>query len=348
MSKNTLQLPELCLGTMTWGQQNTQDQGFAQMDYAWEQGVKFWDTAEMYSVPAAAETYASTETIIGNWLASRGGRDNIILATKVIGNTPSMYWIRQGDQQENGHGVSSSLVQACEDSLQRLQTDYIDLYQLHWPERAVNNFGTLGYSVTDDELYSLERLRNTVKTLGDLISQGKIRHWGLSNESAWGIMKFIQIADELGVPRPLSVQNPYSLLNRSAEVGVAEVCHREGVQFMAYSTLGMGMLTGKYDGGALPAGARLEVFKDHFRRYSGAQAVKASQAYNDLAREFGLEPAHLALAWVNAQPWVQSNIIGGTSVEQLQINVASLEVNLSDELVQRVEEIHEIYTYPAP
>lgn len=348
MSAQKLQLPEFCLGTMTWGQQNTPEQGFAQMDFAWEQNLRFWDTAEMYSVPAAAETYASTETIMGNWLASRGKRNDILIATKVIGHKPEMHWIRSGASQENGHGNPESLTAACEASLRRLQTDYIDLYQLHWPERGVNNFGTLGFKVSDSELYSVERLRTTVVTLGELISAGKIRHWGLSNESAWGIMKFIQIADELGVPRPLSVQNPYSLLNRSAEVGVAEVCHREGVQFMAYSTLGMGMLTGKYDGGALPTGTRLQIFKDHFRRYSGAQAVLAAQAYNDLAREFGLEPAHLALAWVNAQPWVRSNIVAGTTVAQLQTNLAAQNVSLSAELVQRIEALHQIYTYPAP
>lgn len=342
----SLDVSRICLGTMTWGQQNTQEQGFAQMDFALEQGVFFWDTAEMYAVPPQAQTYGATEKVMGAWFAERQKRDQVVLATKVIGQNPAMNWIRAG--KANGFGSPESLQQACEDSLRRLQTDYVDLYQLHWPERQANYFGRLGFSVAEQEAWTEEAMVQTLRTLDHLLKQGKIRMWGLSNETAWGIMKYLRLADELGIARPVSVQNPYSLLNRSAEVGVAEVCYREHLHFMAYSVLGMGMLTGKYDHQQSPAGARLTLFKDYFLRYSSPQAVEAAALYNQLARDHGWSPTQLALAYVHHRKWMGSTIVGATSVEQLHHNLEAFSLDLSEEICQEIDKIHQQYPYPAP
>lgn len=337
-----LKVSRICLGTMTWGEQNTQAEAFTQMDYALDQGVNFWDTAELYAIPPKAETYGLTEQIIGRWFAERGGRDKVVLTSKVAGPAEFVSHIRGGKTRFN----EAQLGQALEDSLKRLQTDYIDLYQLHWPERPTNFFGHLGYqSLAEPE--DLTPLADTLMVLSKLVEQGKIRSIGLSNETAWGAMKFIQLAESLGLEKIVTVQNPYNLLNRSYEVGLAEVSHREGVGLLAYSPLGFGVLSGKYLNDKKPPGARLTLF-DSYDRYSSPNAIKSTELYAALARGNGLTPAQLALAFVNSRPFVTANIIGATTMGQLKENIDSIQVSLSDDILQEIERIHQTYTIPSP
>ena len=332
----------LCLGTMTFGEQNSEREAFAQLDMAIEAGVNFIDTAEMYSVPPRAETMGSTETIIGRWLAQRGLRDRVVIATKVAG--PGGDWlpyIRGG----GNHLDRDNILAAVDGSLQRLQTDVIDLYQLHWPERRTNYFGELGYThePSPDEVPLLESLQ----ALGALVDAGKIRFIGVSNESPWGLMRYLQLAERHGLPRAVTVQNPYSLLNRTFEVGLAEVSHREDVGLMAYSPLGFGVLSGKYLHGAQPADGRLTLFPD-YTRYSNPQAQKATHDYVVLARDNGLDPAQMALAFVTGRPFVTSNIIGCTTLEQLRNNLDSVNLTLDDDLLGDIEAIHQRHPNPSP
>ncbi len=273
------------------------------MDLALDRGINFFDTAEMYAVPASAETSGRTEEIIGQWFAKTGNRDKVVLATKAAGPGDYVKHIRGGPRLNQDH-----LERAVETSLKRLQTDVIDVYQLHWPERTTNYFGRLGYKHREDQ--DAVPIAETVAALKKLVDSGKIRHWGLSNETAWGTMAFIREAEKIGLAPPVSIQNPYSLLNRSFEVGLAEVAHRENVGLLAYSPLAFGMLTGKYRGGQWPANARLTLFK-HFARYTNDQATDATEAYCRLAEERGVSPTHLALQFVTTRPFVTSNIIGG-------------------------------------
>ena len=340
LGRTDLKVSALCLGTMTWGNQNTQDDAFAQMDLAVSHGINFFDTAEMYAVPSSAETAGKTETIIGNWLARTGKRDDILLATKATGPGDWMTHIRGGPRLNREH-----ITQAVESSLRRLQTDVIDLYQMHWPERSTNFFGRLGYRHRDDE--QAVPIAETIEVLNDLIKQGKIRHYGLSNESAWGAMTYLHEASRLGAPRPASIQNPYSLLNRSFEVGLAEVAHREQLGLLAYSPLAFGLLSGKYLNGQQPEGARLTLFKQ-FSRYTNASSLKATERYQALAREHGLSLTQMALQYVTSRPFVTSNIIGATSLPQLEENLGSLEVVIDKTLEQAIDAIHAEHTYPAP
>ncbi|MEJ2360901.1 MAG: NADP(H)-dependent aldo-keto reductase [Gammaproteobacteria bacterium] len=332
----------ICLGTMTWGQQNTEQDGFAQMDYALEQGVNFFDTAELYSIPPNASTYGSTETIIGNWLTSRGKRDQIVLASKVAG--PGADWIphiRQGQTRLDRKNIEAAL----DASLQRLQTDYLDLYQLHWPDRNTNFFGKLGYTHNPDE--QATPIEETLEVLNDLVKAGKIRHIGLSNETPWGVMEFLRISQNRGWPRVVSVQNPYSLLNRSFEVGLAEIAVREQVGLLAYSPLGFGVLSGKYLGGQQPAGARISLWPN-YSRYTNPQANAATAAYVELARQHDLDPAQMALAYIHSRDFLTSTIIGATSLSQLKSNIASAELVLSAEVLEAIEAIHCQYPNPSP
>ena len=332
----------ICLGTMTWGQQNTREQAFEQMDYALSQGVNFFDTAELYAIPPQAGTYGRTEEIIGEWLQARGTRDQIVLTSKVAG--PGEEWIphiRGGKTRFDQGDITSAL----DASLKRLQTDYLDLYQLHWPQREANFFGKLGFKAPADE--HITPILETLEALGEQVKAGKIRHIGLSNETPWGVMQFLYYAELAGLPRIVSVQNPYSLLNRTYEVGLAEVSWREQVGLLAYSPLGFGVLSGKYLHGAQPDGARLSLFPD-YTRYSNPAAVAATEAYVALARKHGLEPSQMALAYVNGRPFLTSTIIGATTMEQLRSNVDSINLHLSDEVLSAIEEIHNAHANPSP
>ncbi|TVP15454.1 NADP(H)-dependent aldo-keto reductase [Shewanella sp. KCT] len=338
---SSLDVSKICLGTMTWGEQNTQAQAFEQLDYAIGQGINFIDTAEMYPVPPKAETQGETERILGNYLKARGKRDDLIIATKVAAPGGKSDYIRQNMALD-----WRNIHQAVNDSLERLQIETIDLYQLHWPDRNTNFFGELFYEQQDDE--KLTPIVETLEALADLIKAGKIRYIGVSNETPWGLMKYLQLAEKHGLPRIISVQNPYNLLNRSFEVGMAEIAHREELPLLAYSPLAFGALSGKYIGGQWPEGARLTLFK-RFARYTGSQmALDATQAYVELAREFNLSPAQMALAFVNGRRFVGSNIIGATNLEQLKENIDSASVSLSDELMGRIDELAAIYRIPCP
>ena len=331
----------LCLGTMTYGKQNTQQDASSQLDYAVERGINFIDTAEMYPVPPETETQGDTETMIGRWLTDRGGRDDLVIATKISG--PGLSTVRNG----KGDYSAEQLRTAVDESLQRLRTDVIDLYQLHWPARNSNFFGKLGFTPRGDEPDPVDGMLEVLETLQSLVTAGKIRHVGLSNESAWGTMKFLELAERHGLPRMVSVQNPYNLLNRSYEVGLAEVSHREQVGLLPYSPLAFGVLSGKYLDDGQPENARLTLF-DRFTRYTKAPGVRATEAYVQLAREHGLDPAQMALAWVTGRPFVTSNIIGATTIEQLENDIDSAEVNLSDEVLDAIEAIHADAPNPCP
>lgn len=340
-----IQVSLIGLGTMTWGEQNTERDAHEQLDFALDQGINLVDAAEMYPVPPKPETQGRTEAYIGTWLARTGRRQDIILATKAAGRAhdagrPSH--IRGGRTTF----AREHLVEALDESLKRLQTDYVDLYQLHWPDRQTATFGKLAYPWPQGEEHTVPILE-TLQTLADLIKAGKIRHIGLSNESPWGLAQFLKYAETLGLPKVVSVQNPYNLLNRLYESGLSEFTRHESVGLLAYSPLAMGMLTGKYHGGVRPEGARLTLF-DRFTRYSNDEAVAAAHDYVELARQHGLSPAQMALAWINHQPFVTSNLVGATSVAQLQENIDSLQVVLPPEVIEGIQRIHKRYPNPAP
>jgi aryl-alcohol dehydrogenase-like predicted oxidoreductase len=336
-----LEVSLICLGSMTWGEQNSEEEGHEQLDFAIGYGVNFIDTAELYAIPAKAETYGRTEEIIGSWLKARRNRDKVIIASKIAG--PGKGWvdhIRNGESRFDRKNIETAL----HNSLQRLQTDYIDLYQLHWPERTTNYFGRLGYTHSEEDFTPI---KETLSVLAEYVREGKIRHIGLSNETPWGVMKFLQIADEMDLPRVVSVQNPYSLLNRSFEVGLAEIAQREQVGLLAYSPLGFGVLSGKYlDGGGGPRD-RLSRFPE-YDRYSNNEAVAATREYVSLAHEMNLSPSQMALAYVNSRTFLTSNIIGATSIKQLQENITSIDLKLSDDLLERIEAIHKRFPIPSP
>lgn len=341
LGKTGLRVSQICLGSMTWGEQNDPRDAFAQLDLARARGVNFIDTAEMYPVPPRAETYARTESILGDWLRARGGRDDLVIASKVCGPANWLPWVRDGNPRlDRGH-----IEAAINASLARLGTDYIDLYQLHWPDRSTNFFGAMGYAHRADE--TATPIEETLGALSDLVDSGKVRHVGLSNETPWGAMRFLEVSARGGGPRMASIQNPYNLLNRTFEIGLAEVAHREQLGLLAYSPLAFGVLSGKYLDGTRPDGARLTLFS-RFSRYTNPQADKATAAYVRLARDSGLDPAQMALAWVNSRPFVTSNIIGATQIPQLEANLASTEVSLAPDVVEAIGRIHREQPNPAP
>ncbi len=342
LGTSDIEVSLICLGTMTFGEQNSEAEGHQQLDYALEQGVNFIDTAELYAIPPRAETQGRTEAIIGSWLTKRGRREDVVIASKIAG--PGVGWIdhiRDGQSVFNRHHIESAL----NASLQRLQTDYLDLYQLHWPERATNYFGRLGYEHSEPNDFT--PIEETLSVLKEQIDAGKIRAIGLSNETAWGTMKFLQIAERLGLPRVVSVQNPYSLLNRSFEVGLAEVAHREAVGLLAYSPLGFGVLSGKYVEGSSEPRDRINRWPD-YSRYTNEQALAATRAYAALAREHGLTPAQMALAYVNSRSFLTSNIIGATTMAQLEENIGSAAITLDESVVEGIEAIHVQHPNPSP
>lgn len=330
----------ICLGTMTWGEQNTEQEAFEQLDYATAEGVNFIDAAEMYPVPPRPETQGLTETYLGNWLARRGRRDDLVIASKVAGPGNGLSYLRNGPRLTRAH-----IREACDASLRRLQTDYIDLYQVHWPDRSTNFFGKLGYVHNPDEDFT--PIEETLAALDELVREGKVRHIGLSNETPWGIMEYLRLAREKSWPRVASVQNPYNLLNRSFEVGSAEIAHREQAGLLAYSPLAFGMLSGKYLGDTWPEKARLTLY-ERFSRYTSGRGADATRAYVELARSHGLSPVQMALAYVNSRSFVTSNIIGATTMDQLRENLGSADLTLSTEVLEAIEGIHQEFTYPCP
>ncbi|MGQ8973716.1 NADP(H)-dependent aldo-keto reductase [Acinetobacter schindleri] len=337
-------LPEICLGTMTFGEQNTQEEAFKQLDYALDQGLYFWDTAEMYPVPPKPETQGATERIIGNWIASRGGRDKLFLASKIAGPSQGGSHIRDGQTRFGADEISAAIDQ----SLSRLQTDYIDLYQLHWPQRPTNFFGKLGYGNAEAaEDRAVTDLEETLTALQYEIKNGRIRYIGLSNETPWGTMKFLHLAEKLGLSKFVSVQNPYNLLNRTYEIGMSEIAKYEGVGLLAYSPLAFGYLTGKFRNGARPAKARVTLFS-RFSRYSNPESEWAVEQYAQLAEQHGLTLTQLALAFIKQQFFVTSTIIGATNLDQLKENIQAFEVNLSEEVLKGIEAIHRQQPNPAP
>lgn len=342
LGNTDIHVTPICLGTMTWGKQNTQTEAFEQLDYAMDRGINFIDTAELYPVPPEAETYGATESIIGNWLKQSGKRDDIILASKVASPREWCAHIRDGDPKLNRANITTAL----DNTLKRLKTDYLDLYQVHWPERSTNFFGTLGYGTEDQSITT--PIRETMAILGELVKQGKVRHVGISNETPWGTMQYLRCAETHNLPRIQSIQNPYSLLNRSFEIGLAEFAHREQVGLLAYSPLGFGTLSGKYRGGRLPEGSRLSLFADRYSRYSNPEGIRATEKYVALAHRFGISPAQMALAFVNCRPFVTANIIGATTMEQLKENIATVDILLSDELIKEIEAIHVSQPNPCP
>jgi aryl-alcohol dehydrogenase-like predicted oxidoreductase len=344
LANTNVEVSAIGLGTMTWGEQNTEAEAHAQMDYAFERGVNLFDTAEMYPVPPRAETQGSTERYVGTWLKKTGLRDKIFLATKMAG--PSRQPGRPSHIRGQGNQFDRpNLTQALNDSLQRLQTDHVDLYQLHWPDRSTITFGRTTYPWEDEP--NTVPIEETLEVLTDFVRQGKVRYLGVSNETPWGVAQFLAAAQRLGLERIVSIQNPYNLVNRTFEVGLAEFSHRDHVGLLAYSPLAFGWLSGKYEGGARPAGARITLF-ERFTRYTKPQAQAAFSAYVQLAREHGLTPAQMALAFVNSRPFTTSNLVGATSLEQLKENIDSIDIVLNEEVLAGIEAIHEKHPNPAP
>ena len=341
LGRTDIKVSALCLGTMTWGEQNTEAEGHEQMDYALERGINFFDTAEMYAIPPREETFGRTEEIIGTWLTARRARERIVLATKVVGPGPRFPYVRDGAPRLD----RKNMTEALDGSLRRLQTDYVDLYQLHWPDRWTNMFGQLGYRHDPEE--TATPAEETLEVLDAFVRAGKVRHVGLSNETPWGVMRFLNLAEARGWPRMVSIQNPFSLLNRTFEVGLAECAVREQCGLLAYSPMAGGALSGKYLNGARPAGARVTLFSQ-FTRYSNPQGVKATARYVELARQHGLDPAQMALAFVTSQPFVTSNIIGATSMAQLRSNIASADLPLSEDVLADIEAIQTDIPNPCP
>ena len=341
LGNTDLKVSTICIGTMTWGEQNNQKEAFEQMDYAISQGINFFDTAEMYAVPSTEKTFGKTETIIGNWFKERNNRKKVILATKISG--PGLSWIRGGGLQYTKENVSSALL----GSLERLQTDYIDLYQLHWPERNTNYFGKLGYKHKTEER-EWNDFESILRTLKQFVDEGKIHYIGLSNESAWGLSKFLELSKSQDLPRVMSVQNPYNLLNRTYEVGLAEISIREQSGLLAYSPLASGVLSGKYRNNQKPKGSRLQLFGDYFPRYAGKLSNLAVEEYFKVAKKHKISLAQLSLAFVNQQSFVTSNIIGATTMKQLEENIGSTNIKLSSEIIDEINLVHKNNSNPAP
>ncbi len=340
LGNTNLDVSTICLGTMTWGEQNTQAEGFEQMNYALEKGINFFDTAELYAIPPKKETYGKTEEIIGNWFNERNNREEIILATKISG--PGLSWIRGGGNQFD----KKNLNEAVNGSLKRLQTDYIDLYQLHWPERKSNYFGKLGYEHKDDNDWN--GFEEILDCLNEIIKSGKIKYVGLSNETAWGLSKFIEISKSKNLPRMMSVQNPYNLLNRTYEIGLAETSIRENSGLLAYSPLASGVLSGKYRNGNLPDGSRMKLFGDRFPRYKTVNATGAVEEYYKISKKYNLDLSQMSLKFCEIQPFTTSIIIGATTMEQLKTDVESVNVKLSNEIIKEINEVQKKYPNPCP
>ncbi|WP_040247018.1 aldo/keto reductase [Psychroserpens mesophilus] len=340
LPKTDIKVSKICLGTMTWGNQNTQEEGFAQMDLALDKGVNFFDCAELYPVPATAERYADTERIIGNWFEKTGNRDKVVLATKIAGTGDYTAHIRTTGFSKD------ALNEAVNNSLKRLKTDYIDLYQLHWPERDTNTFGVRDYKHNPDDTWT-DNFNEILHNLDEIIKSGKIRQVGISNEKAWGTMRYLEESNAHGLPRMVTIQNAYSLLNRVFEGDMAEVAIREEIGLLAYSPMAFGVLSGKYVKGTEGDNARLKLFP-RFARYSGKNATEATKRYLQIAEDNNMSLAQMSLAFVTDRPFMTSNIIGATSLEQLEENIESINIRLSDDVMNAINEVHADIPNPAP
>ena len=341
LGNTNLKVSTICLGTMTWGEQNTQEEGFEQMDYALDQGVNFWDTAELYAVPPRAETYGHTEIIIGNWFKKTKKRDKVILATKIAG--PTRAYLRGG---ANSYGLEK-MTEAINDSLKRLQTDYIDLYQLHWPERNTNAFGRLGYEHKENNDWT--KFEDVLGNLQRFIDAGKIREVGLSNETPWGVSKYLELSKEKSLPRMISIQNPYSLVNRTYEIGLAEISIRDEIGLLAYSPLASGYLSGKYRNEKYPKGSRMERDWDFWKyRYNTPNLKNAVEEYYKISEKYNLNMSQMSLKFCEIQPFMTSVIIGATTMEQLKTNIESVNVKLTDDIVKEINKVQTIYPNPCP
>ena len=340
LGNTELDVSAICLGTMTWGEQNNQKEAFEQMDYAIDHGINFFDTAELYAIPPNKKTYGKTEEIIGNWFEQKNNREKIILATKISGPGPS--WIRGGGLQYTKENIEKSV----NDSLKRLKTDFIDLFQLHWPERNTNYFGKLGYEHKEEKKWN--DFKSILEILKKIINQGKIRYIGLSNETAWGLSKFLEISKSFNLPKMMSVQNPYNLLNRTYEVGLAEISIREKSGLLAYSPLAFGFLSGKYRNNNLPDKSRMKLFGEFFSRYKSDNSIKAIEDYYKIAKKYNLSLAQMSLAFINSRTFVTSNIIGATTMKQLKENLASINIKINKEIIEEINSIHKNIPNPAP
>ena len=340
LGNTDLKVSTICLGTMTWGEQNTQKDAFEQMNYALDCEINFFDAAEIYPSPCRKETYGETERIIGNWFNQKKNRDKVILTSKIAG--PGLSWVRNGDQNFSEQKIKKSL----EDSLQRLRTDYIDLYQLHWPERKTNFFGRLNYKYTEED--SWNKFEKVLIALEKFIKQGKIRYVGLSNETPWGLSKFLEISKIKKLPRMMSVQNPYSLLCRTYEIGLSEISIREKSGLLAYSPLAGGFLTGKYRNNNFPENSRQKLFADYYTRYSNPNASLVIEKYYNIAKKFGLDFAQMSIKFCEIQKFLTSVIIGATTMEQLKINIESVSVNLKEEILKEINNVQIKYPNPCP
>jgi aryl-alcohol dehydrogenase-like predicted oxidoreductase len=341
LPNTNIKISKICLGTMTWGEQNTEAEAHEQLDYATNNEINFIDTAELYAVPAKATTQGKTETFIGTWLNKRKKRDDLIIASKAAGPGAFVQHIRSGPKFNKEH-----LTEALHNSLKRLQTDYIDIYQLHWPERPTNYFGALGYEHKSDD--PITDFRETLSILQDFIKEGKIRHIGLSNETPWGTMQYVRIAERENLTKVITIQNPYSLINRTFEIGLSEISIREKIGLLAYSPLGGGLLSDKYLNGNKPDGARYTLWPNYFFRYSHPNTMKAIEKYAELASSNNMTLAQMALAFVNTRNFLCANIIGATSITQLKENIDSINIKLSKEVEQEIEKIHLEFPNPAP
>ncbi len=340
LGNTDLDVSLICLGTMTWGTQNSEKEAFEQMDYSIDQGVNFFDTAELYSVPPTAESYGKTEVMIGNWFEKRKNRNKVILASKIAG--PGLDWIRDGKKSYN----EKHLAEAIDGSLKRLKTDYIDLYQLHWPERSTNTFGRREYTINKNE-GDWNDFENILQALQKFIKSGKIRHIGLSNETPYGLSKYLELSKHKNLPRMMSVQNPYSLVNRTYEIGMSEISIREKCGLLVYYPLASGALSGKYRDGQMPKNARITLFKG-WERMINPLAMKAYDEYFKLAKEANITMVQLAQAFVNSRPFVTSNIIGATTMDQLRENIGSINIELTEEILEKINIIHNNNPNPAP
>ena len=340
LGNTDLDVSLICLGTMTWGTQNSEKDAFEQMDYSLEQGVNFFDTAEIYSVPPTAETYGKTEVMIGNWFEKRKNRDKIILASKIAG--PRCDWIRDGKNSFNEKHIG----EAIDGSLKRLKTDYIDLYQLHWPERSTNTFGVREFNINEEEK-EWNSFQSVLQALDKYIKSGKIRYVGLSNETPYGLSKYLELSKSKNLPRMMSVQNPYSLVNRTYEIGMSEISIRDKCGLLVYYPLAAGALSGKYRNGQMPKNSRQSLFKG-WERMINPLAMKAYDEYHKLAKKNNFTMVQLAQAFVNSRPFVTSNIIGATTMEQLKENVESINIELTEDIMNEINLIHNNNPNPAP
>ncbi len=338
---SNLNIGSLSLGSMTFGGQNSTIDSYKQLDLAFEYGINLIDTAEMYPIPISSKIQGRTEKYIGRWIKDRGNRKDVVLASKITGPSPRLNHIRGGVTKFNKKDICN----AIEGSLKRLCTDYIDLYQIHWPERTTNNFGKLNYEYCDEQ--HTTSILETLQALSGLVKDGKVRNIGISNETPWGLSQYLKLSESHNLLKPLTIQNPYSLLNRSYEIGLSEFSHRENIGLLAHSPLGFGALTGKYLNGQMPKNSRRGLF-DGYDRYSNIQGELATHEYIEIAKESGLDPAQMALAFVRNKPFVISTIIGVTTLEQLKNNIGSMDIKLSQDIIQEIEVIHKKYPNPCP